>query len=168
MPKIILSVHGWATAGCAEKKSPTRFFLRHIGISTCRISTDILTREYPHQLSSNQNSRIEMSQFTKIPMTRLNVFMSQNFSQRNKRLLNRTHKRNLFEILLNLTEIRLYSPFSDWFATANGRLFAVPYQSENGKYNLSQSSRLLAALIISFISKSRPLLITPNCPSRTQ
>ena len=45
--------------------------------------------------------------------------------------------RNIFEILLNQTEIRLYLPFSDWFGTANGRcLFAVPNQAENGIYNL--------------------------------
>ena len=33
---------------------------------------------------------------------------------------------NLFEILLNETEIRLYLLFFDWFGTANERPFAVP------------------------------------------
>ena len=43
---------------------------------------------------------------------------------------------NLFEILLNRTDIRLYKPFSDWFGTANGQCpFAVPNQPENGKCN---------------------------------
>ena len=46
-------------------------------------------------------------------------------------------QRNLFEILSNQTEIRLYLPFSDWFGTANGQCpFAAPNQSENRKYNL--------------------------------
>ena len=46
-------------------------------------------------------------------------------------------QRNLFEILLNQTEIRLYLPFSDWFGTSNGLcLFAFPNQSEDSKYNL--------------------------------
>ena len=31
-------------------------------------------------------------------------------------------QRNLFEILLNQTEIILYLPFYDWFGTANGRV----------------------------------------------
>ena len=31
-------------------------------------------------------------------------------------------QRNIFEILLNLTEIRLYLPFSDWFRTENGTI----------------------------------------------
>ena len=45
--------------------------------------------------------------------------------------------RNLFEILLNQPEIRLYLPSFDWFGTANGHCpFAVPNQSENGEYNL--------------------------------
>ena len=44
--------------------------------------------------------------------------------------------RNLFQILLNQTEIRLYLPCTHRFGTANGqRPFAVPNQSENGKYN---------------------------------
>ena len=46
------------------------------------------------------------------------------------------HK-NLFEIILNITEIILCLPFSDWFWTANGRLFAVSNQSVHGKYNLT-------------------------------
>ena len=46
-------------------------------------------------------------------------------------------QRNLFKILLNQTEIRLYLPYSDWFGAADGRSpFAVPNQSGNGKYNL--------------------------------
>ena len=46
-------------------------------------------------------------------------------------------QRNIFEILLGHTDIRLYLPFSDWFGTVNGQCpFAVPHQSENGKYNL--------------------------------
>jgi len=32
-------------------------------------------------------------------------------------------QKNLFKILLNQTEIRLYLPFSDRFGTSNGRLF---------------------------------------------
>ena len=46
-----------------------------------------------------------------------------------------TH-RNLFEILLNQTEVRLHLPFSDWFGAANGRVRLIPNQSEIGKYNL--------------------------------
>ena len=46
-------------------------------------------------------------------------------------------KRNLFEILLHETEIRLYLPFSDWFLKANRHgPFAVPNQLENVEYNL--------------------------------
>ena len=46
-------------------------------------------------------------------------------------------QRNIFGILLNQTEIRLYLLFSDWFGTANRHCpFAVPNQSKNGKYNL--------------------------------
>ena len=47
-------------------------------------------------------------------------------------------QRNLFEILLNQTEIGLYLPFSNWFVTANGQCpFAVPNQSlKMVKYNL--------------------------------
>ena len=47
-------------------------------------------------------------------------------------------QRNVFEILSNQPEIRLYIPFSDWFGTADGQQcpFAVSNQSENGKYNL--------------------------------
>ena len=46
-------------------------------------------------------------------------------------------QRNLFQILLDQPEIRLYLPYSDWFGTANGHcLFAVPNQSETSKYNL--------------------------------
>ena len=46
-------------------------------------------------------------------------------------------QRNVFQILLYQTEIRLYSPFSDWFGTVNGlRPFAVPNQSEKSEYNL--------------------------------
>ena len=45
-------------------------------------------------------------------------------------------RRNLFEILLNQTEVRFYLPISDWFVTANGRPFAVPNQSVHDKYNL--------------------------------
>ena len=41
---------------------------------------------------------------------------------------------NLFEILSSQTEIRLYSPFSDWLEP-NGRPFGYN-QSKNGKYNL--------------------------------
>ena len=48
-------------------------------------------------------------------------------------------QRNHFEILLNQAEFRLYLPFFDWFGTANGRPFAVPNQSENGKYNLNSA-----------------------------
>ena len=44
--------------------------------------------------------------------------------------------RDILEILMNQTEIRLYLPFSDWFRTANGHCpFAVPNQSVYGKYN---------------------------------
>ena len=44
---------------------------------------------------------------------------------------------NLFEILLNETEIRLYLPCTDWFGTANGhRSFDVPNQLKNDKCNL--------------------------------
>ena len=39
-------------------------------------------------------------------------------------------QRNLWEILLNQTEVRLYLLFSDWF-------WLIPNQSENGKYNLT-------------------------------
>ena len=54
------------------------------------------------------------------------VYRSENYIQR-----------KLFGILLNQTEIRLYLPCTDWFGTANGQCpFAVPNQSENGKYNL--------------------------------
>ena len=45
-------------------------------------------------------------------------------------------QRNIFEMLLNQTGIRLYLSFSNWFGTANGRVRLVPNQSENGKYNL--------------------------------
>ena len=48
-------------------------------------------------------------------------------------------QRNLFEILLNQTEIRLYLLFSDWFGTAKqhpNSISLVPNHSENGKYNL--------------------------------
>ena len=46
-------------------------------------------------------------------------------------------QRNLFEIALNQTEIRLYLPFSDSFGTENGQCpFAVPNHSEDGRYNL--------------------------------
>ena len=46
-------------------------------------------------------------------------------------------QRNLFGILLDLTEIRLYLPCTDWFGTANGHCpFAVPNWSVHGKYNL--------------------------------
>ena len=41
--------------------------------------------------------------------------------------------RNLFRILLNRTEIRLYSPFSDWFRTQQNSVI-VPNQSKSGKY----------------------------------
>ena len=45
--------------------------------------------------------------------------------------------RNIFAILLYQTEIRLYLPCTDWFETENGQCpFAVPNQSENGKYNI--------------------------------
>ena len=45
-------------------------------------------------------------------------------------------QRNLFEILIDQIEIRLYLPFFDWFGTANGQCpFAIPNQSGNGKYN---------------------------------
>ena len=48
-----------------------------------------------------------------------------------------THRKIVFEILLNKTEIRLYLSFSDCFGTANGQCpFAVPNKSENSKYNL--------------------------------
>ena len=44
---------------------------------------------------------------------------------------------NLFDILLNSTEIRLYLPCTDLFGTANRRCpVAVLNQSENCKYNL--------------------------------
>ena len=45
-------------------------------------------------------------------------------------------QRNLSEILVNQTEIRLYLPFPNWFGTANRRPFAVQNQSVHGKYNL--------------------------------
>ena len=46
-------------------------------------------------------------------------------------------EKNIFEILLDHTEITLYLSFSDWFGRANGHcLFAVPNQSKNGKYNI--------------------------------
>ena len=44
-------------------------------------------------------------------------------------------QRNLFEILLNQTEIRLYLPYSNWFGTKRTSVCALN-QSENGKYNL--------------------------------
>ena len=44
-------------------------------------------------------------------------------------------QRNLFEFLLNQTEIRLYLPSSGWFGTRRTS-FLVPNHSENGKYNL--------------------------------
>ena len=45
--------------------------------------------------------------------------------------------KNIFQISLNQTEIRFYLPFFDLFGTTNRqRPFAVPNQSENGKYNL--------------------------------
>ena len=40
---------------------------------------------------------------------------------------NKRTQRNLFEIYLNQTEIRLYLPFSDWFGTANGRPFGTKW-----------------------------------------
>ena len=46
-------------------------------------------------------------------------------------------KRNFHGNLSNQTEIRLYLPFSDWVWTTNEHCpFAMPNQSENGKYNL--------------------------------
>ena len=46
-------------------------------------------------------------------------------------------QRNLFEIIINQTEIILYFPFSDWFGATNGQCqFAVTNQTENGKYNI--------------------------------
>ena len=46
-------------------------------------------------------------------------------------------QRDLFYILLNQTQIRLYLPCTDCFETANGRCpFDVPNQSVYGKYNL--------------------------------
>ena len=45
-------------------------------------------------------------------------------------------QRNVFEIVLNQPEIRLYLPFSDWLRTENERVHLVPNQSENGKHNL--------------------------------
>ena len=46
-------------------------------------------------------------------------------------------RRNLFEIALNQTEIRLHLPCTDWFGTANGHCpFTVPNHSVYGKYNL--------------------------------
>ena len=44
-------------------------------------------------------------------------------------------QRNLFEILLNQTEIGLYLPFSDWFGTKRTS-FWFQIHPENGKYNL--------------------------------
>ena len=41
-------------------------------------------------------------------------------------------QRNLFEILLNQSEIRLYLLFSDWFGTKRTCPFAVPDQSVYG------------------------------------
>ena len=50
---------------------------------------------------------------------------------------NSTTQKNIFENLSNQTEIRLYLPCTDWVGTANEHCpFAVPNQSENGKYNL--------------------------------
>ena len=41
----------------------------------------------------------------------------------------RQSQRNLFEILLNQTEIRLYLRYTDWFGTANGQCrFVVPFR----------------------------------------
>ena len=61
----------------------------------------------------------------------MKIFNDRNIWQKNK-----NPQRNLFEILLNLTEIRLYLPFSDWFETANEHCpFVVSNQSENSKYN---------------------------------
>ena len=50
--------------------------------------------------------------------------------------LKRYTQRNLFEILLNQTDIRLYLPFSDWFGSKSTDFRLVPNQSENVKYNL--------------------------------
>ena len=58
-------------------------------------------------------------------------------NQKDTNVMAEKSQRNLFEILLNQTEIRLYLPFSDWFRTANEcRLFSVQILPENGKYNL--------------------------------
>ena len=40
-------------------------------------------------------------------------------------------QRNVFWILLNHPEIRLYSPCNDWFGTANGRSFGSKSIEEN-------------------------------------
>ena len=45
-------------------------------------------------------------------------------------------QRNLFDILLNQPDIRLYLPFSDWFGTQTDVSVCVPNQSKNGNYNL--------------------------------
>ena len=45
-------------------------------------------------------------------------------------------QRNLLEILLNQTEIRLYLPFSIDLDVRKSMSVAVPNQSENSKYNL--------------------------------
>ena len=43
-------------------------------------------------------------------------------------------QRNLIEILLNQTEIRLYLSFSEWFGSTNGQFpFAILNQSVHGK-----------------------------------
>ena len=57
-------------------------------------------------------------------LLKLNQYLDYNYTQRNH-----------FEILLNETEIRLYLhlPID---LESNGRPFAVPNQSENGKFNL--------------------------------
>ena len=73
----------------------------------------------------------EMYQFTKVTMTG-----SVNWYVRPQNVSYCT-QRNLYEILLNQTKIRLYLPCNDSFGTANGRCpFVVTNQSVISKHNL--------------------------------
>ena len=45
-------------------------------------------------------------------------------------------QRNIFEILLNQTELRLHLPFSDWLGTKRTVSICCAYQSENGRCHI--------------------------------
>ena len=88
-------------------------------------------KKFPH-FSSNLNSNQE--NFFKFSERISFNFVTWYLSSSNRVIV---YTENLFEILLNQPDIRLYLPFSDWFGTANWQCpFTVPNWSENSKYNL--------------------------------